>query len=56
MKKSRVSLGSRMDTLVKSVNAATAAAKANQEELSKLQSELSSHSEKVNSLGKLPWI
>ena len=50
MKKSRVSLGTRMNTLVKSVNAATAAAKANQEELSKLRSELSTHTEKVNSL------
>ena len=50
MKKSRVSLSSRMNTLVESVNTATAAAKANQEELSKLRSELSSHTDKVNSL------
>ena len=49
MKKSRVSLGSRVNTLVKSVNTATAAAKANQE-LSKLRFELFSNTYKVNSL------
>ena len=49
MKKLRVSLGSKINTLVISVNTATAAPKANQEELSKLRSGLSSHTDKVNS-------
>ena len=50
IKKSRVSLGSRIDALVQSVNAVAATAKSNNEEITKLRTELTEQRNTVESL------